>query len=290
MSITAEQRAERRKYLGSSDAAAILGLDPFMAPSDVYLSKVYDVMEEERPCEAIVVGHALESALLSWASEKLGVPVHPGKTKYHSNGIMIANLDGEVGDDTIVECKTAGILNRFAPLEEWGDAESDRIPEKYFVQCQHQAAVVGPHVKTIHVPALIGGRGLQMFHVTRDDELIGMLEEKEVAWWKKHIEQKLQPNDAAPCMDIIKRIRREPNKTVQVETSLFANWIETKEILSVATKKADDAKALLVASLGDAEAGECELGMVTYFEQSRKGFEVAPTTFRVLRQKKQKGA
>ena len=43
------------------------------------------------------------------------------------------------------------------------------------------------------------------------------------------------------------------------------------------------ALANLLAVLGDAEIGECDIGNFTYREQSRKGYVVKPTTFRVPR-------
>ena len=40
MSITPEQREARRKYIGSSDSASIMGACPWSDAYDVYVSKV----------------------------------------------------------------------------------------------------------------------------------------------------------------------------------------------------------------------------------------------------------
>ena len=38
--ITEKQRLERKKSIGGSDVAAILGLSPWKTPGDVYLEKI----------------------------------------------------------------------------------------------------------------------------------------------------------------------------------------------------------------------------------------------------------
>ena len=57
----------------------------------------------------------------------------------------------------------------------------------------------------------------------------------------------------------------------------------TKIILKDAKDAHDGQKAALLTAIGDAEELRCDAGVYTYFEQSRKGYEVKPTTFRVLR-------
>ena len=69
MALTEVQRAARRHHLGSSDAAAILGLDPWRNAGDVYWSKVLDTADEEST--AMRAGNLLEGAICQFAAQEL---------------------------------------------------------------------------------------------------------------------------------------------------------------------------------------------------------------------------
>jgi putative phage-type endonuclease len=282
--LSQEQREARRKWLGSSDAAAIVGCNPYKTAFDVFLEKTYQT-EDIKDNEAIKIGNVLEPSILQWGAAELGVEIELNPAmRTHANGFMAFNPDALVkGQPEILEAKTAGVL--WSYLRDWGEIGTDEVPEQYLIQCQHGMGVMGPEFKRCHVPALMGGVGLRMYHVERDDELIGSLEVLEEKFWREHVLKGLPPDDSIPTEDVIKRIRRVPKKTVQVESSLILNWEQAKELAREAQKKADEAKALLLAALGDAEAGESEAGAVTYFEQTRKAYEVKESTYRVLRAK-----
>jgi len=286
--LNQEQRETRRRYLGSSDAAAIVGCSPYRTAYDVWLYKTYQT-EEDKESEAIKIGNVLEPSILNWGASELGVEIEMNPIMaIHKNGIMASHPDALVrGKREIIEAKTTGVI--YSYLKEWGEIGTDEIPEQYLIQCQHHMAVAGPEWKICHVPALMGGVGLRMYHVERDDELIGNLEVLEEKFWINVVAQ-VPPDNSIPTEDVIKRIRRVPKKTVKIESDLVLNWNQTKEIAKEAQKKADDAKALLLAALGDAEAGESEAGAVTYFEQSRSAYQAKASTFRVLKMNKKKVA
>jgi hypothetical protein len=90
-----------------------------------------------------------------------------------------------------------------------------------------------------------------------------------------------------------------------VDAALLNRWHEAKAILNAAKEQEDAAKAALLTALGDAEAGECEAGVVTYLEQERRSVDLLAlrekhpdvasecervSAFRVLRFKKPKAA
>jgi len=73
-----------------------------------------------------------------------------------------------------------------------------------------------------------------------------------------------------PTLSIAKRMKREPEKVVDIETLIVENWLSAKSTLKIAGEIADKTEAEMLAALGDAEAGRCELGLVTYYEQEQK--------------------
>ncbi|HRR40229.1 MAG TPA: YqaJ viral recombinase family protein [Syntrophales bacterium] len=72
MPITETQREARRKHLGSSDVAAILGVDPFKNAYDVWLEKTGKVDSSDISSEAAEIGNALETGILNLAERRLG--------------------------------------------------------------------------------------------------------------------------------------------------------------------------------------------------------------------------
>ena len=72
MSLTPQQLAERKNYIGASESAAVLGLSPFQSAADLYFEKVGDV--EPRPAtEAMESGTRLEPVIIDWCAARLGV-------------------------------------------------------------------------------------------------------------------------------------------------------------------------------------------------------------------------
>lgn len=284
MPITEAQRQKRRNYLGSSDAPAIVGVDHFRNIADVYFSKVKE-LDEEKTSDAMEVGNLCEDAVLNWFMKETGQKIRKNRNRVHANGIMAANLDAEVvGSPEGVEAKTTGITGPYEPTE-WGEPHSDEVPERVIVQCQHQMAVV-PEMKLVWVPVLLGGIGFRLYKIDRNDAFIKDLEDIELTFWHDNVQKEIPPEDNLPAISLLKRIRRVPNKIVQVESDVVKKWLDAKETLRLADKDKKDAEQVLLTVLGDAEAADCGLGRVTYFEQSRKEYLVAASTYRVARFKK----
>jgi|TARA_Y100000310_G_C20626860_1_gene786414 putative phage-type endonuclease len=283
--ITEEQRKARKKSIGSSDAAAVAGVDKYRTAADVYYEKTGQVEEKELKNDAIEVGTICEGAVLDWFEKDTGLKVKRNLSVVHANKIMTANLDAATEDGQVVEAKTTGVtmpLNK----EEWGEVGTDEVPERIIIQCQHQMAVFAAAIAW--VPVLMGGVGFRLYQVKRNDDLIKDLEEMEVSFWNDHVLKKVPPEESVPSMDIIKRIRRVPKKTVKLPDELVANWLEAKEVVKLASKTEASAKAEILAALGDAEGGECSSGLITYYSQHRDSYTVKEQDFRVARWKKKK--
>jgi predicted phage-related endonuclease len=201
---------------------------------------------------------------------------------------MTANLDAaivlETGERSIIEAKTGGICSPLA-YELWTD---DQYPEQYKIQVNHQLAVGGSEFKRAYLAALIPPKGFVIYIVERDAELIDALMNRLHDFWHNSILADTAPADSSPSADILKRLKRVPNKTVPIPVELIGLWEEAKQVAKNAEADAEAVKLAIIAALGDAEAGTFDGGTVTYFEQSRAGYTVQPTSFRTLRAKKEK--
>lgn len=287
MPITEAQRAKRRKYLGSSDAPAIVGVNPWRNAADVYWDKIRPPSDNEsKPLsDAVIVGNMCEQAVLEWFSRETGKKILRNQQRVHENGTMAASFDAlVVGEDEAVEAKTTGIVS---PLnkEEWGEIETDQVPNHIIIQCQHQMAVL-PQIKVVWVPVLLGGVGFRKYRIERNDDLIAYLEKEEIDFWKNHVETRIPPPDDVPTLETIKRIERQPKKSVALADGLVSAWLMAKEEASRADKAKEETQRAILAALGDAEGGECSFGQLTYFEQTRKETVIPESVFRVARFKK----
>ncbi len=104
----------------------------------------------------------------------------------------------------------------------------------------------------------------------------------------KHVQADTPPTDSLPSLEVLKRIRRQPNKTIEIPARVAVEYQMANATRLVAEKVEEKAKAALVAALGDAEAGNYGVGVATYMLQKRKGYTVAETEFRTLKIKANK--
>lgn len=282
MAITAEQRVARRSSIGSSDSAAILGVDPYDNIHDVYLEKVYGT--EDRRTGATDMGNLVEPLLVQWAGEQLDVDVVRDVFAIHrEHGILTANLDGLAHRDG----KRIGIEAKFTGLaDEFGEPGTDQVPDRVIVQALHQIEVAT--LEAVYVPVLLARRGRPTFELFRvDPNPAGQdaIVERDLAFWRDHVEKRVPPSGAVASLEVLKRIQRVPNKTVEVPDMLVTIWEATKLARKEAELEEEEAKARLLAAMGDAEAATYgEFGRwLTYYSTQRKGYVVEPSTFRTLR-------
>lgn len=289
MPITSKQQEQRKKFLGSSDAAAIAGLDPYRSPTDVYFDKTNQILVsgKEPNNDAIEVGKWCEDAVLRWFQEKKGFSIIRNQFRVHENGIMAANLDALVQDDATqaIEAKTTGVISRYVD-EQWGQIETNEVPERVSLQCQHQMAVV-PTLQVVWVPVLMGGVGLRYYKIERDEKIIADLTLIEENFWNWHVKT-LQPPQELPSIETLKRMIRVPNKTVELDSFIVTKWLQAKEVLKIAEKEKQEYEQKLLNSLGDAECGTSSEGILTYLLRDRKAYTVEASQYRQLQFKKKK--
>lgn len=269
--LTPEERIERRKALGASDIAAIMGHSRFRTPEDVRLEKLgrVDLDEQDSPSDATFAGSMFEGAVLTWAESQLG-PLERKVRVPHPDGVpLVASLDALCAvDGAPVEGKTSGL---FGPLPQgWGEPGTDEIPDYYILQAQAQMACTNADV--CHVPAFLGGRGFVLYRVRRSEELVVAIVDEAVRFWEQNVLGDT-PCEDPPSMEVLKRLRREPGKKVELAEDMVVDWLMAADARKAAEKAEAAAKKLLLAALGDAEG--CEVingvGSVSYMEQGRKG-------------------
>ena len=137
----------RRTGIGGSDAAAILGENPWKSNEDVWEEKVLGREFKINCMEAVEYGKAAERPLIELF--KLDYPqyeVEHGEymtAQHPDHPFLIATLDGKLidkqtGEKGVLEVKTANILSSMS-REKW----KDQIPNNYYIQVLHYMMVTG---------------------------------------------------------------------------------------------------------------------------------------------------
>ena len=80
MSHSIDWHKARRKGLGGSDIAAILGISKWRTPMDVWVEKM-GLVEPSEESYAMMRGRILEDAIAQWYGEFTGFDLHPGEER-----------------------------------------------------------------------------------------------------------------------------------------------------------------------------------------------------------------
>ena len=93
----------RQKGIGGSDVAAILGINPYRTPLDIYREKTTEITEDRAPSEAAYWGTQLESIVAQEFSKRTGFMI---QRVYHQ---LASNLDHYIGTSTPTQWALANI-------------------------------------------------------------------------------------------------------------------------------------------------------------------------------------
>jgi putative phage-type endonuclease len=265
--------AVRKQGIGSSDAAAAAGLNPYKSQLELWLEKAgrdttlpkLDPHDEESPA---YWGNILEPIVATHYSQRSGHRVrrvnavlqHPDPDL----SWMLANIDREVigADDVqILECKTAGLNG--ARL--WKEG----VPEYVQLQVMHQLAVTGKQAADVAV--LLGGQTLEIHRIERDEQMIARLIELERRFWQ-YVETDTPPpaDGSASAEAALRCLYPEDNgQTLDFSShaGLTAAYIELKALRqSIANKEKREAelKQLLLQAMGDATRANFTSGYISW--------------------------
>ncbi|MCJ0567008.1 YqaJ viral recombinase family protein [Enterococcus cecorum] len=178
---------DRRKGIGGSDVATILGLNKYKSVYQLWLEKTDQIEVTSAQSEAAYWGNTLEEVVAEEFSKRTGKKVRRRNRVFeHSKyPFLRANIDRDiVGENAVLECKTA---NQYL-ANEW---DEDEIPIQYICQVQHYMNVL--NLDYVYFEVLIGGQKFIWKKMERDQELIDMITEKLVEFWTENVEKGIEP-------------------------------------------------------------------------------------------------
>ena len=264
---------ERRKGIGGSDIAAILGLNPWKTPYRVYQEKRKEV-EDWQGNEATEWGKRIEPAIRQWYSDTTGRAVRiPDKILCHSKyPFMLASLDGYTDDGRVVEIKTA------RSTKGWGEPGTNEIPDYYALQVQHYMLITGFEV--CDVPVSIGGGSPELYEVPADKELQELIIEACTEFWRRV--QDGNPPDPISYADAVQRYGKSRAEGVIIASEEAISTVDelraVREEIQRLEAIEEELRGKIIITLGDAGdtlALPDGTPLVTYkMTKGRKSFDV----------------
>lgn len=271
--------AVRKGGIGSSDAAAAVGLNPYQSQLELWMIKTgrdvnlpnIDPQDETSP---MYWGSLLEPIVAAHYTKHTGNRVrrinavlqHPDPDR----AWMLANLDYTIvngGDAQILECKTAGEFG--AKL--WKDG----VPEYVVLQVQHQLAVTNKIAADVCV--LVCGQEIRIHRIERDDALINRLIELERKFWTYVETDTPPPADGSDSAALALQCLYPYDKGQSIDfvhdrdmSSAFSDLIAVRAEIETREKLESELKQRIQQRMGDASRATFETGSVSW-KRSKDG-------------------
>lgn len=246
----------RKSGIGASDAASILGKDPYRSPLETYYRLLDELDEDRKP--VMRWGQRIEPLIAQAHAEESG-------RRIERHGLLLASrrVAFVLATPDYLQwkprCKRPGILeckNMSAPAAgEWPHWKT-RPPEKFWIQAQQQMLVTGLRYATVAV--LVGGNDLRTYDFAYD-AAFGKKLVRELGRFMKRVELRNPPpaDDTYSTADALAQL--EERERVVVLSEAAREWLrqidELEEKRREVEKQLRLSKNLVKADLEHASYG-----------------------------------
>lgn len=253
---------QRRTGISGTDVSAILGINPWASPLDVWLDKRGQA-EPKVETMAMKMGNLLEPVVATLYAEETGATlVEPGFMRHPIREWQIGTPDrialAHGFDtslpgwwDTLIEIKTARSGN------DWGEPGTDQIPRHYLTQVAWYLGLT--ELPIAHLAVLIGASEYRRYVVHRDMDLEAVLLERCDEFWKTNILGGQMPQvdgSESASKYIASRFPRniEPLRVASTEELDLAHRLaKARAATAAAEREQAEAENLLKSAIGEAE-------------------------------------
>ena len=262
----------RKKYIGGSDAGAVIGMNPYKSRYSLWAEKTGKAPEFEGNITT-KVGAYLEDLVATMFEEETGKKVRrKNRTMVNDEyPFACANVDRLiVGEKALLEIKTTNSLPLMKKLR-----NSDEFPDAYYAQVVHYLAVTG--LEKAYLAVLINCREFKVYELNRDEAEIDALMEAEKEFWNL-VETNTAPSvdGSSSTSDTITTLYPNSNgETVDLfgfETDLNEYMVLTAQIKALTALK-DEKANIIKEYMKEAGKGESANYKVTYTSSERKSFD-----------------
>ena len=261
----------RSGFIGGSDAASVVGLNPFVSPFSLWAEKT----GQQPPFEGNLtteVGAFLEEFVANKFCEQTGKKVRRENATLTNSDYpwASANLDRVVvGEDAGVEIKTTSSLS----LKRFKNGD---YPASYYCQIMHYLAMTGK--QRWYLACLIGNSDFRIFTIERDENEIAALMAAEKSFWEDYVLTKTPPppDGEPPTDESLKVLYPESNgQTMELfgRDKIIDRYFEIAEMIKTLEREQDEIKQTIQLDMGDTEIGLTDAYKVIWKTQTRTSFD-----------------
>lgn len=215
----------RQNGIGSSDAAAIMGVSPWQTPLRLFELKTGRV-ESPPPTAAMRRGTDLEAQARREFEFEYDTDFRPACLIHPEHAFLKASLDGWSRDGSVVlEIKAPG-------QKAHAEAVAGRVPAYYVPQVQHLLMVSG--ARECHYWSWTPEDGGVLVRVERDEAYIATLLAAEVGFWRCVQEDEPPATSEA---DVVERTDEEWEQAAMEFRRLYADMAEAEAYLKHARER-----------------------------------------------------
>ena len=263
--------AQRRKTIGGSDAAAIVGLSRYSTPYTIFMDKT-GRLPDKPDTEAMRLGRDLEDYVAKRWQEATGKKVRRLQAMLYNPMYPFAHADVDrmvIGEDAGLECKTTSTLD----VKQFNGVE---FPEKYYAQCVHYLAVTG--LKRWYLAVLVFGRGFFVFTLERDQLEIDALMTAEAEFWTENVAKDNPPppdgsQATTDALQVIYAESQDEERDLFGRETMLDEYMQLKRQKRAIEDRMGEIENSLKEDLQEAERGRCGFYTISWKSQQRSTFQ-----------------
>ena len=263
--------ALRRKTIGGSDAAAIVGLSRYSTPYTIFMDKT-GRLPDKPDTEAMRLGRDLEDYVAKRWQEAAGKKVRRLQAMLYNPVYPFAHADVDrmvIGEDAGLECKTTSTLD----VKQFNGVE---FPEKYYAQCVHYLAVTG--LKRWYLAVLVFGRGFFVFTLERDQLEIDALMTAEAEFWTENVAKDNPPppdgsQATTDALQVIYAESQDEERDLFGRETMLDEYMQLKRQKRAIEDRMGEIENSLKEDLQEAERGRCGFYTISWKSQQRSTFQ-----------------
>ena len=265
---------QRRKSIGGSDAAAVMGVSAYKSPYALWAEKSGKITPSDiSGKEAVREGNDLEDYVARRWMEATGKKLVRARSFYYNTAYPFAHANVDrmvVGERAGFEAKTT---SDYSILQQCRDG---RYPEAWRLQMLHYMMVTGRDKWYLGVLCL--GKGFFTFELERDEAAIAALAEAEQRFWQHVIDGTSPRVDGSDStLEALQQILGDSKAGIVVDLSDVGHHVTDFVHLSEEIKKLTDRqnvhRAEIMDFMGAAEKGTYADVTVSFKSQSRSTFD-----------------
>ena len=242
---------DRSKTIGASEIGAILGINPYMTPADVWMVKTLR-KPEFAGNEATERGLILEPAIASWFAKQSKYKIDASQVRQFASRYCSATPDFTYEFDDPNKGKVFGLLETKSTGMRINYSEN--IPEYWFLQGVFQCAVVG-NVTEFTIAYLCGGLNFGAETYAYDAEFGKQLLEFADEWYEQHVIADVAPEPKTA--EDVKKLYKQTTQGIEASDTVKQVLDKMKDLkLEIAVKESQlqELKSAVMLIMRDAEA------------------------------------